>query len=318
MRSSDTVSVKQERSSPFETFIAALRAELPALGDLRRTFRERPTTFRVNTLKSNPHSIVDMCQRSGIKLKRVNWSKSAFIVPDAAKRELQALDAYERGEIYLQSLASQIPPLALDPKPGERVLDLCAAPGGKTAQIAALMNGEGELIAVEKDKIRAERLKFNLERQGVFAAPKLVTQVIVADAHTASISGKFDKILIDAPCSGEARFIESDRDTWRHWSKDFVAELSKLQRSLMQRAVSLLKPGGVLVYSTCTFSIVENELVVAEAIKAGLKAEAWPIGLKSVSQFPAALSFQGKNQVIGGRIKPNEEIEGFFISRLTA
>lgn len=308
---------KQQTISPFESFIAALRSELPALGDLRRTFRARPTTFRVNTLKNNPESILDLCQRSGIKLKRVSWSKTAFILADAAKRELQALEAYERGEIYLQSLASQIPPLVLEPKPGDRVLDLCAAPGGKTAQIAALMNGEGELVAVEKDKIRAERLKFNLERQGVLAAPKLKTQVLVADAHTADVGGKFDKILIDAPCSGEARFIESDRDTWRHWSKEFVVELASLQRSLMQRAVSLLKPGGTLVYSTCTFSTLENELVVVEAIKQGFKAEGWPAGLKSVAQFPSALSFGGKNQVIGGRIRPNEEIEGFFVSRLT-
>jgi len=311
--------INDSQLSPFEQCLTKLRNELPSLGDLRRTFRERPSSFRINTLKTNSQSIIEECQRVGIKLKRPNWSKVTCLVPTAAKRELEALNAYERGEIYLQSLASQVPPLVLEPQPGERVLDMCAAPGGKTAQIAALMNGEGELVAIEKDRIRAERLSFNLDRQGVLNAPKLAVTVVIGDALEAEIIGSFDRILIDAPCSGEARFIANKRDTWRHWGPEFVTELSILQRALLKRALTLLKPGGLLVYSTCTFSVAENELIAAEALKVGYRAEPFPRCFDN--GFPviqASVSLQGKTHAIGARIKPSDEIEGFFISRLRA
>jgi 16S rRNA (cytosine1407-C5)-methyltransferase len=302
--------------TPFAAFLASVGAQLAGLGDIRKTFRARPTSFRVNTLKADVPTVLESCKRAGIKVKRLPWSNAAFIVPEATKREVEALPEYESGAIYLQSLASQIPPIVLDPQPGERVLDLCAAPGGKTAQIAALMRGDGDLVAIEKDMIRFARMEFNLKRQGVERTEKLSVSLVRDDALELNFERKFDRVLVDAPCSGEARFIEDDRETWRHWKKEFVLELSALQRKLIGKAMQLLKPGGVLVYSTCTFSVEENELVVAEAIKQGLKSEPWPTKLSgAVAAIPAAVALGGKTYVAGHRLKPNSEIEGFFVAR---
>ena len=127
---------------------------------------ERPTTFRVNTSKTSTDYIEQKLRELEINFKQVPWNNTAFIIENAKENEIKELDIYKNGEIYLQSLSSMIPPIVVDPKEGENILDMAAAPGGKTTQMASLSNNKSMITACEKNKIRAERLKYNLEKQG--------------------------------------------------------------------------------------------------------------------------------------------------------
>ena len=156
----------------------------------------RPVTFRVNTSKTSIEYVKDLLDSLNIKYRQVEWNKFALILDNVKESNIKELEIYKNGEIYLQSLSSMIPPLILDPKDGENILDMTAAPGGKTTQIADLSNNKAMITACEKNKIRAERLKYNLKKQGA----SRVT-VMIRDARKLDNFFSFDKILLDAPCS---------------------------------------------------------------------------------------------------------------------
>ena len=158
---------------------------------------KRKTTLRINTIKSNIEEIKKELEKEKIEYKQVKWSNEALIIENKDEKTIQQMDIYKEGKIYLQSLSSMLPPIILEPKEGTDILDMAAAPGGKTTQIAALSNNEANITACEINKIRAERLKYNLQKQGVGC-----TNVMLEDARKLSDFFSFDKILLDAPCSG--------------------------------------------------------------------------------------------------------------------
>ena len=160
---------------------------------------------------------------------------------------------FRSGALTPQSRASMLVARVLDPRPGERVLDLCAAPGAKTTHIAALMEGRGELVAVERNPKRAGELERNLERMGADWA-----QVLRADATDGGPEGQFDRVLLDAPCSALGTLRSRPDARWRKMPAQ-IAELQELQRALLAAAAAKVRPGGTLVYSTCTISPGENE-----------------------------------------------------------
>ena len=171
--------------------------------------------------------------------------------------------AHECGAFYLQDASAMAPVAALDPRPGERVLDLCAAPGGKSGQIAARMRGEGFLLSNEIDFSRARALMGNLERLGVRNA---FVASADASALARALTGYFDAVLVDAPCSGEGMF-RRDPDAVSEWTPAAPAGCAARQREILQSAARLVRPGGRLVYSTCTFNRAENEETVAAFLK---------------------------------------------------
>ena len=130
---------------------------------------ERKLTFRVNTIKTTAEEIEQRLVENGIMYKKVKWSKEAFIILNRNEEEIQKLEMYKNGEIYLQSLSSMLPPIILNPAEKTDILDMTSAPGGKTTQIAALTNNNANITACEMSNIRAERLKYNLEKQGALA-----------------------------------------------------------------------------------------------------------------------------------------------------
>ena len=158
----------------------------------------RPVTFRVNTLKTNINSVINTLKANDIVFKDVLWYKDALVIDRKDEKDIRELDMYKNGEIYLQSLSSMIPPIILDPKIGENILDMAAAPGGKTTEIAALSDNKAMITACEKNKIRAERLKYNLDKQGANRV-----SLMMKDARKLDDFFSFDKILLDAPCSRE-------------------------------------------------------------------------------------------------------------------
>lgn len=139
---------------------------------------KRPVTLRVNTLKTSVQDIKKQLKNANIQIKEVLWNKQALIIENVSELEIQNLPMYEKGEIYLQSLSSMLPPIILEPQKNNDILDMCAAPGGKTTQIAALTNNEAHITACEMNPIRAERLKYNIEKQGASSV-----YVMVKDAR---------------------------------------------------------------------------------------------------------------------------------------
>ena len=238
---------------------------------------ERYTTFRVNYLKSNEVEVEDELVKNGVEFDKVNITEietksetdfetyfnfNAYVVYNKNEKDLSKLKIYEDGKIYVQSISSMIPPIILRPEPGERVLDIASAPGSKTTQMAAMMNNEGYILANEIDKFRCEKLKYNVEKQGAS-----IVHIINKDGTQLNNSAKsFDKILVDAPCSGEGRFIVSNKKTYEHWSLKMQKELVEIQKKLLSNAINLCKINGTILYSTCALSLAENEKVIDWAI----------------------------------------------------
>ncbi|GFR34972.1 RsmB/NOP family class I SAM-dependent RNA methyltransferase [Thermobrachium celere] len=272
---------------------------------------DRYTTLRVNTIKYDINSLMEYFKKENIKFDRVPWYKDALIIKNADEKDLEKLDVYKNGYIYIQSLPSMIPPLVLDPKQGEKILDMTAAPGSKTTQMAAMMNNEGYILANELDKIRCERLKYNVELQGA-----KIVEVINGRGEQLGEKYKeeFDRVLLDAPCSGEGRFNINDVKSYRFWSVKEVNRLSNLQKKLLVSAFKALKKGGILVYSTCTLNKKENEEVVDWALN-NLDLEIMDIDLKINGAIQAFSEGFNKSISKAIRVLPSKELEGFFVCK---
>lgn len=277
----------------------------------------RPTTFRINTLKTTEDDARRAFSKTDLICEPVPNFSGAYTLKKGSFKKLTESRPYVEGWIYVQSLSSQIPPLVLAPRPGEIVLDMAAAPGGKTCQIAALMRGEGELVALEPDKIRFERLKHNVEKQRAALARCLNTP---GEKLGVEFDSYFDRVLLDAPCSSEGTFCLNDRVSYAHWSVDFVQKMAKRQKRLLTAAWRVLKPGGLLVYSTCALSPEENEEVVDFGLKELPGSASVAIPLKHSFLMRAMPSWNGSHFAPGvaesRRIYPSEKMEGFFVAAL--
>lgn len=185
-----------------------------------------------------------------------------YLPQDAEKVGLMPL--HHAGAFYVQEPSASSAVTALDPQPGEKILDLCAAPGGKSTQIGALLGGRGLLWSNEVVRSRADVLLSNLERMGIANA---VVSCCQPEKLCRALSGWFDRVLVDAPCSGEGMFRKSE-EAVRAWSPEHVASCAARQLSILQSASFAVKENGILVYSTCTFSEEENEGVVSAFLKA--------------------------------------------------
>ena len=258
--------------------------------------KQRAVTLRVNTIKSDKENVKQKLQEAGIETEEVPWYEDALIIKNVREEEIKKLEIYENGEIYLQSLSSMIPPIILEPNAGENILDMAAAPGGKTTQIAAITGNKSYITACEKNKIRAERLKYNLQKQGVGCV-----NVMLEDARKLSDFFSFDKILLDAPCSGSGTETIFDKN----FNRELVQRSSKTQEELLRKALKILKPGGEMIYSTCSILAQENENILK---KVGAKI----IPIEPIEGIPLLpTSIDGVMCVC-----PTELYEGFFVARI--
>ena len=212
--------------------------------------RPRAVALRYNPLKGAA-PVMDFTGES------VPWEPMGYYYDPEARPGLHPY--HEAGVYYLQEASAMAPVALLAPRPGERVLDLCAAPGGKTTQIAGRMNGEGFLLCNEINPKRAKILSRNIERMGVANA-------LVTNEHPERLAerfaGFFDRVLVDAPCSGEGMFRKEEAAV-TDWSQETVEMCARRQGEILHSAAQMLRPGGRLVYSTCTFAPEEDELAVA-------------------------------------------------------
>ena len=201
--------------------------------------------------------------------------------------------------------------IVLNPKEGEKVLDLTAAPGSKTTQMAATMNNNGQIVANELDKIRCERLKYNVNTQGAS-----IVEVVNGRGELLGreYEDYFDKVLLDAPCSGEGRFDARSVITYQNWSEKTVRDLAKLQKKLFKSAYTALKQGGIMVYSTCTLNKEENEMVLEWALE-NLNVKLLDINIEIKDKIPAFSDRKNSSINKAIRILPSKTMEGFFVAK---
>lgn len=269
--------------------------------------KKRKVTLRVNTLKSNVNEIKEILNNNNIKYKMVNWSKEALIIENVRETELTKLDIYIEGKIYLQSLSSMLPPIILEPKENIDILDMTAAPGGKTTQIAAMVNNKARITACEMNNIRAEKLRYNIEKQGATCA-----YVMVTDSRKIDDFFSFDQILLDAPCSGSGTLDANNTKTEKIFTPKLIEKSVKAQIPLLTKALKILKPGKEIVYSTCSILKEENEEIIKQVLKKS-NVKIKPITdtiLQELPQLPT--SIEGTLCVC-----PTEEYEGFFVAKMS-
>lgn len=302
-------------------FLTRLEAILPAadLAPTLATFaQEKPTTFRINPLKTDPAAVEEELTAAGFTLTPIEWYTGAFSLPNEQRRALTESPLFYDGRIYIQNLSSMLAPLVLAPRPGEEVLDLAAAPGGKTLQLAGMMHNEGYVAAVEPIKERFYKLKHNLLTAG---AEVVKTYMMDGRAAGRRWPQVFDKVLLDAPCSSEARFTQLDPQSWAHWQPRKIKETSHKQKKLLQAALYALRPGGIMVYCTCAFAPEENELVVQSQLEhfEG-EVEVVPLELPIPNTRPGLTTWAGKSLLpecaLTLRVLPTAHMDAFFLCKL--
>lgn len=269
---------------------------------------KRKTTLRINKIKSSIEEIINTLQENHIEYETVEWSTEAIILKDIQEQEIQNLKIYQDGKIYMQSLSSMLPPILLEPKPRMDILDMAAAPGGKTTQIASITKNQANITACEKNKIRAERLKYNLEKQG--AKAYLMTQ----DARNIDDFFSFDQILLDAPCSGSGTIHIQNPKLEQTFTPQLIEQSVKTQTALIKKAINLLKTGKEMVYSTCSILKQENEEII-QSILTDKQAQIIPIPKELIQKMQNIPTLPTK---IKGTlcVCPNDLYEGFFIAKI--
>jgi NOL1/NOP2/sun family putative RNA methylase len=210
-----------------------------------------PQTIRVNTIKSSDAEVLETLTSLGVKLTKIPYLDHGYVAEESGF-SLGASIEYLLGLFSLQESASQFAAQTLAPNAGDTVIDMCAAPGGKTTQISAYMGNRGLLYAVDADRERIYALENNLERCGV-----MNSLVYHGDVNTLELGTQFSKVLLDAPCSGN---YVTDSNWFRKRSIEDVHRNAKYQRGLLSTAMRYLEPGGVLLYATCSLEPEENEL----------------------------------------------------------
>ena len=273
-------------------------------------------SIRVNTLKISIKELKDRLEGKW-SLGQVPWCEEGFWIEHSKKerRDIGNLIEHSLGYFYIQEAASMIPPIVLEPKPDDIILDIAASPGSKTTQIAQYMQNKGILIANDYTYERMKPLSINLQRCGVTNAA-----ITLMEGQWFKKSGiEFDKVLVDAPCSGTGT-IRKSLKTIGIWNPDMVRRLSITQKQLIETGFNLLKEGGVLVYSTCSLEPEENEEVVSFLINKYENAKLEEIKLNLKKSY-AILEFENKkyNEEIKKclRIWPQDnDTEGFFVAKI--
>jgi 16S rRNA (cytosine967-C5)-methyltransferase len=265
-----------------------------------------PLSIRVNSLKTNRDELIELLTADSASVKASQLTPDGLLLADSPS--IQSLQAYQNGWFYVQDESAMLVAHLLRPQPGKSVVDLCAAPGGKTSHIAQLMGNTGQIIAVDVSQNRVRRVEENCQRLGI-----TTVQVQVADAANSPLDflKDVDYLLVDAPCSGLGALRRHPDIRWNK-TPEQIKELAQLQFNLLQNAARKVKPGGVLVYSTCSTESEENEMVIQRFLKTHPHFVVENAGEFLPAMSPRAITPEGFLQTF-----PHEHgIDGTFAARL--
>lgn len=288
--------------------------EFPAI--LETFFKRKTPAFRINYLKTDLTSLRRNLQSEHIKCKELSFPQGAFLLKSPL-RKLQETNIYSQGHIYVQNVSSMLPAIYLEPKGGDKILDLCAAPGAKTTQILSLAPS-AEVIAIEKVRKRYYKLLSNLKLAG---ADSVRAYLLDGGLVRKKFSEYFDKILVDTPCSAEGRFFIGNPKSYKYWKPKKIKEMVRKQKKLLGAAFFALKKSGTLIYSTCTLSVEENEEIVDWLLnKFKDNLEILPLKIPLANVKAGKLRWKNKrfSPYLGRakRVIPTEIMEGFFIAKI--
>lgn len=277
-------------------------------------------SIRVNTLKISVEKLKERMEKTW-HLDSVPWCEEGFWIDHKGKGEEYRRDVgntieHQLGYIYIQEAASMIPPIVLEPKPGEKILDMCAAPGSKSTQIVQYMENKGTLIANDYLGKRIAPLGINMQR--VSASNTILT--LMQGNWFAKSGIEFDRVLVDAPCSGTGT-IRKSLKTLRIWNPNMVKKIAREQKKLIETGFKILKKGGTLVYSTCSLEPEEDEAIVDFLIKQYDNAIVEEINLKGLKKGDIITEFEGEKYSDEVkkclRIWPQDnDTEGFFVAKI--
>lgn len=281
--------------------------------------RQRLSSFRINTIKvQDDISLLAELAAAGWSGLQSTFYENGYSINEGRDAVVNS-EAAKDGRIFIQNQASWLPVLALAARSGEKILDICAAPGGKASHIAQLTDNEAELWVNDNSRARLFKLRANFSRLGVRYTEQTMYGIDRLPHVLPLIS--FDKILLDAPCSGEGLMrLERDKD-FEYWSTAQIKRLQQLQKKGIMAAWKLLKPGGTLVYSTCTMAPEENEAVVDYLLSRTDDSELQSLPFTFPNQFAAITSWNGKaykhdlSRCL--RLAPSELVEAFFVAKIT-
>ena len=282
----------------------------------------RQQSVRVNPLKTDPSSALEGLRSYDPSLVQFSWMPHGVLLDKGALDRVRDSSLVTEGHVYIQNAASWLPVVALAVNPGQRVLDMCAAPGGKTSHIAAYTHNNAQITANDNSRPRLLKMQRNLERLGVHNSTYTLHD---ATKLTRSLPAEsFERILLDAPCSGEGMMTLDNKKAFESWSVAHIKRLQQMQKRLIVQAWELLTPGGTLVYSTCTMAPEENEAVVDYLLRHNDNCVVESLSNLS-EQLPnvvqPVLEWNGKQyapQLANAlRLAPNSTIEAFFVVKLT-
>jgi NOL1/NOP2/sun family putative RNA methylase len=275
--------------------------------------RPLPVCVWTNTLRTPPEALAETLRAEGCAFEPLAWRPGAFRL--AGGTAAAHLPSYLAGLFHIQEAVSMLPAMLLAPRPGERVLDLCAAPGNKTAEIAVAMRGAGTVVANDLSRGRLHVLRTTVDRLGLVNVS--VTRHDAAAFPDAS--GGFDRVLLDAPCSCEGTARKHPRVVAQS-SRTNSLRMSRIQTRMLARAVRRCRPGGRIVYATCTFAPEENERVVAETLRAfGEAVRLFPTSVPGLRTTPGLTTWEGESFPddlrLTSRLWPHHnDTGGFFVA----
>ena len=314
----------KEKFPPKEAFVKrmdALLGEVEAKKFFDISYTKTPISIRCNTLKIEVGELKDRLEHYGWKIKQpfLKFPEVMIIESRLEPGELGKTREHLLGYYYVQEISSMLPMLVLKPEAGDFVLDLCASPGSKVTQAAAMMKNDGTIIANEISMGRIGILNSNLERCGVMNT--IVTRkegFALCERFLKKTQFKFDKILVDAPCSGEGTLRKSPT-TFQMWNINMIKKIAGTQRRLAEAALKILKVGGTMIYSTCTLAPEEDEMIVDHLIKNfDIEVEKIILPLKFRS---GVCEWEGKK--LSGEVEKclrlypqDNDTDGFFVAKI--
>ncbi|MGB9824246.1 MAG: NOL1/NOP2/sun family putative RNA methylase [Candidatus Hydrothermia bacterium] len=281
-------------------------------------FKPRRPAIRVNTLKIEREELISRMVSKGFKLSPIPFYSDGFLVEETPVEIGNTVEHF-MGYYYVQSLSSMIPPLLLNPQPGESVLDIASAPGSKTTQMAQMMNNQGVIVANDVDIDRIKALSNNVDRMGVL---NVVITILEGNRFGNLLPDYFEKVLVDAPCSALGT-LSKNSEVFKWWGREKIGRLMNTQKALILSGFDALKPGGLMVYSTCTLTPEENEYVVNYLLEKRPKAKLLDFEIKGVVLRNGVKNwerFEFSEEILKcKRIEPllNDNFEGFFIALIT-
>ncbi|MCD4756545.1 RsmB/NOP family class I SAM-dependent RNA methyltransferase [bacterium] len=295
-------------------------------GETKHLFYHRArTTIRLNHLIADPRKTFRfLTQTKGWELQKINGFKDTYFVNGIDKSVVSKTEEYLHGDFYIQDLASMLSVYVLDPQEGEKVLDLCAAPGSKTTLISALTDNKAEITANDSDLSRVSKLKNVLHQ---FGSKNVKVTNLEGMLYGKTLPDHYDRVLLDTPCSGGGRVYLASNKPLRFWSIKRVNFFTTIQKGLLDSAFRALKPGGTLVYSTCTLEPDENEGVVTHLLKTFKNARVESIDfvegldvLLSKNIIPGITKWSGKEYhhslIKSLRTVPSPEMMGFYVVKI--